>query len=777
MDFHSLARKELQALCKKNKIAANMTNVAMADALKALQHVEGIEEFMNPSESETPLSPEKPVIGSPDIPRTVCKTSTRRRPVKEEPESSQPLTQSRRGTRRRTAGEAKEEKKDVPETLAMQSSRKRAPAASSCRKTEIQEENHMESSVQRVYSTRQSVRLAEKKMAELSLKERGRTAPIKIDDLSKEGSEVSGDSDGVEDNKGADSQTISEEVLERTNNSDGNSNKHMEIERVVEDEAHDKNKGNQEEAFFSVQSNVDNVLSSLVTNVYFISAGTDLQTKPEVGCERTDESDELDVQLGENSEKAMDLSDKTIEKKGPDDFPVTMFLFDAEKSIEVLKSETVQDLITDQDMGSDDSSHVPGNIMEFVAPPQSSLPQEVDYSASLESGVNNDSTGDYENPEVNSLSNVRSSADHQNLLSKDSDMNLAEDHHGIQDPESEFATVEESSDGKVLDENSSESQESDCDDDLPQYQMDPFEQLLGSKELIQVPVGLADEEGMNFSNVEADDQPMLEIEKINHNSNAWIDENSSEFQESGRGDGGDDLPQHQMGCLGSEKLEFEVPVVFAGEEESKNSGNVEANDQPMPEMESNKKSNAWVDYAYEIEAEKMTTTHECQSPSSNKTPTSVKQRSPLGPLVSDGKDAGEENPLSTWAVDPLLGHIPRPTQLTPRKSSTKKKQTTIQRHVSDDDKENIDKSTGRKVEPRKEKEKKLRKETAEKSLNEASLRQLTKMLKEKLQISNDNKNNDDNKNVSKQEEVGKKRPALQTLTENQMAAGGPVKEN
>jgi len=39
MDFHSLSRKELQALCKNNKIPANMTNVAMADALKALQHV------------------------------------------------------------------------------------------------------------------------------------------------------------------------------------------------------------------------------------------------------------------------------------------------------------------------------------------------------------------------------------------------------------------------------------------------------------------------------------------------------------------------------------------------------------------------------------------------------------------------------------------------------------------------------------------------------------------------------------------------------------------
>lgn len=39
MDFHSLKRRDLQALCKKNKIPANITNVAMADALAALDIV------------------------------------------------------------------------------------------------------------------------------------------------------------------------------------------------------------------------------------------------------------------------------------------------------------------------------------------------------------------------------------------------------------------------------------------------------------------------------------------------------------------------------------------------------------------------------------------------------------------------------------------------------------------------------------------------------------------------------------------------------------------
>ncbi|KAK7258140.1 hypothetical protein RIF29_32624 [Crotalaria pallida] len=52
MDFHSLTRKQLQTLCKKNKIPANITNVAMADALSALPHVEGLDEFLNPIEAD-----------------------------------------------------------------------------------------------------------------------------------------------------------------------------------------------------------------------------------------------------------------------------------------------------------------------------------------------------------------------------------------------------------------------------------------------------------------------------------------------------------------------------------------------------------------------------------------------------------------------------------------------------------------------------------------------------------------------------------------------------
>ncbi|XP_078163756.1 uncharacterized protein LOC144558764 isoform X2 [Carex rostrata] len=45
MDFHSLARRDLQAMCKNNKIPANLTNAAMADALQSLKSIEWVEEI------------------------------------------------------------------------------------------------------------------------------------------------------------------------------------------------------------------------------------------------------------------------------------------------------------------------------------------------------------------------------------------------------------------------------------------------------------------------------------------------------------------------------------------------------------------------------------------------------------------------------------------------------------------------------------------------------------------------------------------------------------
>lgn len=45
MDFYSFLRKDLQFLCKLNKIPANRTNVAMAEALSSLKTVSLITSF------------------------------------------------------------------------------------------------------------------------------------------------------------------------------------------------------------------------------------------------------------------------------------------------------------------------------------------------------------------------------------------------------------------------------------------------------------------------------------------------------------------------------------------------------------------------------------------------------------------------------------------------------------------------------------------------------------------------------------------------------------
>ncbi|OMO66652.1 hypothetical protein CCACVL1_21038, partial [Corchorus capsularis] len=140
MDFHSLTRKELQTLCKQNKILANITNVAMADALKALETVEGLDEMMNQSQS-----PEKTINNSSkDILSTATRASTRRKTTKEEPQSTQPTTRTRRMTKRTVELDEENRNVNVPETPVMAATstttRRRVAVGSTRRKVEAQKE-------------------------------------------------------------------------------------------------------------------------------------------------------------------------------------------------------------------------------------------------------------------------------------------------------------------------------------------------------------------------------------------------------------------------------------------------------------------------------------------------------------------------------------------------------------------------------------------------------------------------------------------------------------
>ncbi|CAH9140802.1 unnamed protein product [Cuscuta epithymum] len=132
MDFRTLNRRQLQALCKKNKIPANLSNVAMADALTALEFVDGIEEVMRPMESETASSavelPEEPAVMS-SAPRTGRRTAIRNT-AKKESEVSQTMTRTSRSTRRMPPDCSDEAKNEVCETPSAPASRRRAAATS-----------------------------------------------------------------------------------------------------------------------------------------------------------------------------------------------------------------------------------------------------------------------------------------------------------------------------------------------------------------------------------------------------------------------------------------------------------------------------------------------------------------------------------------------------------------------------------------------------------------------------------------------------------------------
>ncbi|CAI9275433.1 unnamed protein product [Lactuca saligna] len=201
MDFQTLNRRELQALCKLNKIPANVTNIAMVDALKSLETVEGIEEFLNPSRSETigssNESPERIQATSVRVPRTTCRTSTRQKANNSETESLH-ATASRatsRGVRRQLDGEVNEFLK----TPMVSSIRKKGTTTSThqeaLKKETTTTTTTTNTTVQRAYSTRRSTRLTAKKSEGLEVIDRERSEPIKLDSFLDEVKDLGNQSD------------------------------------------------------------------------------------------------------------------------------------------------------------------------------------------------------------------------------------------------------------------------------------------------------------------------------------------------------------------------------------------------------------------------------------------------------------------------------------------------------------------------------------------------------------------------------------------------------
>ncbi|KAF2306652.1 hypothetical protein GH714_020100 [Hevea brasiliensis] len=703
MDFHSLARKELQALCKKNKIPANMTNVAMADALKALEKVEGLDELNNEPRSNPQESPERTTNAEP---RTACRTSTRRKPINVEPESSQPVTRTRRATRRTVAEEAEQENKkcestgdscnahhpqkgtscfstpengcpidgtrgdeklvgqeksDVPETPAMRTSQRKAPAVSTRRKTEArrmknQFREYTEGDGSEVLSLGNLEHsLGNESEMKHEFQEDNKTNDHEIDNSVvsfqkldqplENGSEMKNEPN--EHNNNADHEVYSEVLcqnIDQLHKSESETKlKHQEDKR-----------GNDHEV---VDCNAEiEIGSESCTN---LDNDSGLGEDDEDNCESSDESFFQQVETSE-----VDMNCESMDEKGSH----VVITENSETLNAALKPE-IEELNGNQDSMivevSDDSSAF---VMETIV----NVPDEVSVEV-MDSLI----------PEVSEAEG------------KSSEINLMEDEqHGSDDPHSDPAT-EKDSDGNAIEE-------------LPD----------GSR---------SDEVQENDNAAKIQEKapflPQVEYEKS---------ESRKDEPESPRF-----ILQHEKCKEASDNLSNEYNIDDVIVIEAKES---DIHDQKSPfccPLVSDSEIAGKIPLVDIPEEEFAVAAYECVQ-TLNKSPTSLKQMSPYQTVVSGDQVTGGMVISSPFAAN------------------------TIQ----DFNKENIDNS-GRKVEPNKEKVKKKIVEE-EKKYEDFSVRQLTKMLKEKLEIANQK-----NGGVSK---VGT-RPALQVLTENCKAAGEPEKKN
>ncbi|KAJ6433837.1 hypothetical protein OIU84_017526 [Salix udensis] len=638
MDFHSLSRKELQALCKKNKIPANMTNISMADALKALDKVEGLDEFTNLQ------SPEKATAGSPEVLHTSCRTSTRKKPLRVEPESSQqPSTRTPCTTRRRVIGgdddqenknanhpetpavpasrkrtsatsarrkmETKvmeivedQQKKNVPKTPAARSCRRMAPSDSARRKVEAQKE---EVSVQRVYSTRQSLRLLEKSMGGMSLKEKESVGPLKMDGLFKEIEDVE-----MKEESGSDLLTVpeksSEKIIDTKANSIQNPDHSLEDEREIKHELQE-------------ESNID------------VCEVEDCNAKQEIGYENCNNSEV--ISLDNESEMTNELEE---DKK----------YNDSEMDHCYPKSEGLDE----QDEDSNESSEKSNPILVENSDKAVPINQEPIY----EKGT------------------VKS---------------------GFMAPNSPALEVSES-----VDKISEIISEEDC----------------GTGNL----VAPAKDTSFNCKNEALVEIHVMEAEELDMKTHEW-----------------------HTSCVSNETPGYASHMTSSCSLASHN----DSGEFPMHKVHDNSSAETLVDITVMSQEE----FYMAPAPALNKTPSP-----PCQPLDAGGAITGQTG-LSSFADDTLQGQFPRPTELIPRKSSAKKHSTSW-KIIDAINKENIDDS-GIEVEPKKEGANNNA-VIGEKILDEFSLRQLRKMMKEKLQIAN-NKNSEEDNDTK----VGKTRLALQTL--------------
>ncbi|CAK7340122.1 unnamed protein product [Dovyalis caffra] len=678
MDFLSLSRKELQALCKKNKIPANMTNIAMADALKVLHKVEGLDEFINAPKFDPQQSPKKAMPESPEIPQTSCRTSTRKKPFRIEPESSQKsLTRTRCTTRRTVAVEGHSSRKmetkmmesvgdqennNVPKTPATRSSRRMAPAVSARRKVDAKKEEL--SSVQRVYSTRHSVRLLEKSMEELGLKDKGSVGPLKMDGLCKEIEDVELNEELASScDTGANLLTVPQKISEKTIDNEELSCQNL--DHPLEDRREIKHELQEER-------NSDEL--------------EDCNAKQEIGSAKCDNPDvlSLDTESAMNNELEEDNKNNDCE------------VDHCYRKVEGLNG---------RDEDSNESLEKSNPILVESSDKAVPMNQEPIYEKGIvKSGV------------MVSDSPTLKVCEYED---KNSEMISTEDkQHDNYDLQSNFAIVGESDSNRSDEANENGKAETAPED--ASYQKSESRDETESGQLIAGSFLTNNEALVEVHVMDAEDL----LDMIAHECHTFC--NSDENPGS----------VNRM-------------TSYCTQASDNDSGKI------PHKVHERSSSETLVDITV-MSQEEITM---AAPPELGKNPASPYQR-----RVAGGAIPGQTG-LSPFAADTLQGQFPRPTELSPRKSSTKK-QPTIWKMIDalEINKENIDES-GKNVELKKEKAN--NKVIGENISDELSLRQLRKMMKEKLQIANDNKHSEENNDTK----VGKTRLALQTLPDQNWRHG------
>ncbi|KAL9431640.1 hypothetical protein AB3S75_026772 [Citrus x aurantiifolia] len=709
MDFHSLTRKELQTLCKKNKIPANITNIAMADALSDLQYVEGLDDLM--------MNQEKAAPQTPSIPHTVSRTK--------DPETAEPLTRSRRTTTRRAVLD-QGSKKDVAETPA--------PAASSTTSRTRGRKAQVDSSVP--VRTRQSVRLLEKNMAELSLKDskaRAAAPVIKMDSLDqtveeyhqvsdtalqKNDSIDNGDDDDkkkahkdeiVTENAFGEARCVGDKV------SDEISDKMMD---VVDEEA------DQRDQIIASQQSADP--NQLANKSIGADAPSDLDADDDNDSDSQKpvaiQQDILDVD--DEADSNQDASkESAVDKDAEDDDS------DSQKSVATKEqqhnadsnqfaAESVVDTSVDDVSDSQNSiANQQGSPIAEAISNQFATGPIVDKDAEDDSNSQNFVGNQQENPIAEAVSDQFAT---ESTVDTDTDNSVANQQGNLiaEADSKQFATE------PIVD--------AEADDDSDSQK--PF----GNQQDIHIAEA--------YSNLFATESIAAETETDADSSASDTDADDDSGSQKSISD---QLDIQTTAAEGIEDELFDVGLMEAYEDETPNSNSVEqqishSSSPPLPPGNSMKKSRdihvmfSSKEFAMASSPAAIAKQSNCcdsSGPAPNQSEASNQKLAAL--IQADNKENIDSSGMVLIMKD----------EESNKKDKVKKKRNNI--NIAEDD-------------------------SKPKSLNDKSLRELTKMLKEKLQISNNKKNNEEKNNTTKKQVP---RPALQTLPENLMPAGGPKNEN